>query len=98
MCINHLSFLESLPARLLIIVFWQEKRSFISVIFQGLFGKGEFLSSFCYLIDKKEDRFEKNIDGKDCRFKNYAYFCDEINERFSKVLGLGYFSRAYIYN
>ena len=66
------------------------KRTFFLVIFfRDLctsYQEGRFLYSLCYHVDKKGHRKGKIIDGKDCKFKKYAYFCDENKRTFSLVI------------
>ncbi|RHJ79990.1 hypothetical protein DW103_12825 [Parabacteroides sp. AM08-6] len=39
-----------------------------------------------YLIDKKAYTERKKIEEKNCRFKTYAYFCDEKKRTFYLVI------------
>ena len=68
---------------------------FFSHFLYGLYGsslKVSFLYIVCYLIDKKGYRWEKKLLEKNCRFKKYAYFCDEKKRTFFLVI----FAKAYI--
>ncbi|RHJ80024.1 hypothetical protein DW103_13010 [Parabacteroides sp. AM08-6] len=49
--------------------------------------------SLCYLIDKKAYTDRKKIEEKNCRFKTYAYFCDEKKRTFFLVILLSLYTR-----
>ncbi|RHJ78544.1 hypothetical protein DW103_14765 [Parabacteroides sp. AM08-6] len=62
-----------------------------------MYTKGAFSYKICYLIDKKGYRKGKNLLEKNCRFKTYAYFCDEKKRTFILVIS-HFFPISFIYN